>query len=138
MERVLVDAGPLVALVSARDEHHAWCVEQWHKLRPPLLTTWAVVAEAAWLVRHDSKAHRVLFELGEARFYSLPQLDEAALPWLRRFLTKYLDVHAQLADATLVYLAERENVDTVFTLDRRDFSIYRFGRNQAFRIYPEE
>ena len=44
---------------------------------------------------------------------------------------------AQLADASLVYLAQREDISTVFTLDRRDFSVYRFKGNQAFRLLPE-
>ena len=46
-------------------------------------------------------------------------------------------LNAQLADAALVYLAEREGLDTVFTLDRRDFSVYRFSRNRSFHLLPE-
>jgi predicted nucleic acid-binding protein len=42
----------------------------------------------------------------------------------------------QLADAALVYLAARERIDNIFTLDRRDFLIYRTGRRRAFRILP--
>ncbi len=47
------------------------------------------------------------------------------------------DIGVQLADASLVYLAERDQIDTVLTLDRRDFSIYRFGNNRSFTLLPE-
>ena len=48
----------------------------------------------------------------------------------------YQDIRPQLADAALVYLAGRERIDTIFTLDRRDFAVYRSTRNRAFRIVP--
>jgi predicted nucleic acid-binding protein len=52
-------------------------------------------------------------------------------------MTKYEDIRPQLAHAALVYLAQREGIDTIFTLDRRDFAVYRNLRKRAFRIVPE-
>jgi len=52
-------------------------------------------------------------------------------------MKRYEDIRPQLADAALVYLANREQIDTIFTLDQRDFAIYRSGRNRAFNIVPE-
>lgn len=52
-------------------------------------------------------------------------------------MRRYQDAELQLADAALACLAERENIRTVFTLDRRDFSIIRLKRNRALRIIPE-
>jgi predicted nucleic acid-binding protein len=57
------------------------------------------------------------------------------MPRIAAFLRKYRK--AQIADASLVYLAEEYDTNTIFTLDRRDFSTYRFGRNRSFRIFPE-
>jgi predicted nucleic acid-binding protein len=51
-------------------------------------------------------------------------------------MKKYESIGPQLADAPLVYLAGREQIETIFTLDR-DFSIYRTGRKRSFRILPE-
>jgi len=42
----------------------------------------------------------------------------------------------QIADGALVYLAEREGIDTVFTLDRRDFSVYRLSDGRSLRVLP--
>lgn len=45
-------------------------------------------------------------------------------------MEKYLDLPTDFADATLVVLAESLGTTTVFTLDRRDFGIYRIGRRK--------
>jgi predicted nucleic acid-binding protein len=52
-------------------------------------------------------------------------------------MKQYRSLDPQFADAMLVYLAARENIETIFTLDRRDFSVYRTARGRAFRIVPE-
>jgi len=67
----------------------------------------------------------------------LRPIGDEAIPWMMTFLRKYQKLKPQIADASLVYLAEVEDTETVFTLDRRDFSAYRFGNNRSFRILPE-
>lgn len=52
-------------------------------------------------------------------------------------LQKYCDLQPQLADVSLVYLAERDGISTVFTLDRRDFSVYRIKQNQPLDLLPQ-
>jgi predicted nucleic acid-binding protein len=54
-----------------------------------------------------------------------------------QIMKQYGSLRPQFADAVLVYLAARENIRTIFTLDRRDFSVYRTRRKRAFRIVPE-
>ncbi len=49
----------------------------------------------------------------------------------------YESIRPQLADASWVYLAGREQIKTIFTLDRRDFSLYRTGGKRSFPILPE-
>jgi predicted nucleic acid-binding protein len=132
----LVDTGPLVAIASARDQHHQVCVEQLRQLQPPLLTCWPVITEAAWLLRHHPSAVDRLLGSFEAGLLRLLILDEKAMRWLATFLTRYRKVGAQIADGALVYLAEREGIDTVFTLDRRDFLVYRLGNGRSLRILP--
>jgi len=87
------------------------------------------------LRRHPSGARRLLDDLASGAFV-LAQLDERSLPWIAGFMERYRSLPAQFADAALVYLAEREGVDTVFTLDRRDFSVYRVGSGTPLRIVP--
>jgi predicted nucleic acid-binding protein len=61
----------------------------------------------------------------------------AEAPSIAKIMEKYEDIRPQLADAALVHLADREKIETIFTLDRRDFSIYRSGRRHTFRIIPD-
>ena len=69
--------------------------------------------------------------------FQLLALDGSALTKLAEIMRRYEDVGIQLADAALVYLADREQIRTVFTLDRRDLSIVRLKRNRFLRLLPE-
>lgn len=133
---VLLDTGPMVAIVSRQDAHHERCVEALAGLRAPLLTCWPVVTEALWLVRQEPAAVRGIFRGFAEDLWALAPIDPEALPWLDAFLDRYQKLGSQLADACLVYLAEHEGTDTVFTLDRRDFSVYRYGKDRRLKIIP--
>jgi uncharacterized protein len=133
----LADTGPIVALMSARDEHHARCTEALAALTPPLLTCWPVLTEAAWLLRKQPQAIEKLFAAFDAGLFSLLELDAGAMPWIAACMQRYESANIQLADAALVYLAERDHIRTLFTLDRRDFSIIRLKRNRLLRLIPE-
>lgn len=136
-QEVLIDTGPIVAILSAKDNAHNACVEALRILPPPLLTTWPVITEAQWLLRKSEKATAALFDGLKRNLWRIVDLEEDAIPWVAAFLNKYRSVGAQLADATLVYLAEKRNISTVFTLDRRDFIIYRFSGKRRFRLIPQ-
>ena len=136
MESVLVDTGPIVAIYAERDAAHERCVAVLKTIRPPLITTWAVLTEACWLLRSEPKAILGILKACEAGLFAIPELDERAFPWIAEFLARYRNVKPQLADASLVFLAERDHLDCIFTLDRRDFSIYRFRKNQSFQLLP--
>lgn len=134
---VLLDTGPLVAILSRRDSSHRVCVEQLRTIAPPLLTCWPVITEAAWLLRQQPVAvQRLLLSFTKGWIKLLP-LDEQDAKPIGTILRRYRKLNAQLADAALVHLAERERVDTIFTLDRRDFSVYRFSGNRNFHLLPE-
>ena len=132
----LVDTGPLVAIASARDQRHRLCVEQLRHLQPPLLTCWPVITEAAWLLRHHPSAVERLLGSFEVGLLRLLTLDEKAIRWLATFLMRYRKMGAQIADGALIYLAERDGIDTVFTLDRRDFLVYRLSNGRSLSILP--
>lgn len=134
---VLVDTGPLVAILSKRDSQHDRCVAELDRLPAPLCTCWPVLTEALWLLRRDARTTQALLKSFEAGFLRLLDLDQNSLEWIAGFLARYQDAGAQLADAALVYLAERHGIESVFTLDHRHFSIYRLGRNRRLRVIPE-
>jgi len=135
--RVLADTGPLVSILFARDEHHKRCILALKSIQPPLLTCWPVLTEAAWLLRREPLAvDRLLSTVREGWLELLPLAADAAAP-IARVLQKYRSLDPQIADAALVHLAERGRIDTIFTLDRRDFSVYRIGGRRRIRIVPD-
>jgi predicted nucleic acid-binding protein len=133
---ILVDTGPLVAIASGRDQHHRICVEQLRQLQPPLLTCWPVITEAAWLLRHHGSAVERLLRSFDVGLLRMLTLDDKAPSWLATFFARYRKMGAQIADGALVYLADREGIDAVFTLARRDFSVYRLGNGRSLRVLP--
>ena len=136
MKRILVDTGPLVAILSSADEYHELCVNALREMPVPLLSCWPVITEAAWLLRKSPRAVQQLLRSVDGRFLDLLPLAAAESEAIAAIMKRYEEIHPQLADAALVYLAGREKIETIFTLDRRDFSIYRSGRRNTFRIVP--
>lgn len=137
IRQAVADTGPLVATVRKREKAHEACVAALKQLRPPLLTCWPVLTEVAWLLRKEPDGIKVIGELVWSGTIRLVELDEAAFHWIIGFLDRYASAGAQMADAALMYIAEREGIDTVFTLDRRDFSVYRTTDGRALNIVPE-
>ena len=137
MRRVLVDTGPLVALLSRADQYNDTCVKALRHLPGPLFSCWPVITEAAWLLRGYPRAIQQLLGSMEGGFLELLSLSGSEGAAIAEVMKKYADIRPQLADAALVYLAERDGIDTIFTLDQRDFSVYRSGRRRPFRILPE-
>jgi predicted nucleic acid-binding protein len=133
---VLVDTGPIVAILSESDQHHAACVEQLRLIRDPLLTCWPVITEAAWLLRAYPQALARLLSSFHGRPFELVPLTESDLPGIAAVLAKYKALGIQLADASLAHLANREAVETMFTLDRCDFGVLRLARGRKLRLIP--
>jgi predicted nucleic acid-binding protein len=136
MKRVLVDTGPLVAIISRADQHHRVCIETLRHLPGPLLSCWPVITEAAWLLRGRAGAVRQLLGGISEGFLELLSIESSEAAAIGMLMDKYKNIRPQLADVALVYLAERDAVDVIFTLDRRDFSIYNAGRKHPFQIVP--
>jgi predicted nucleic acid-binding protein len=134
--QILIDTGPIVAILLESDEHHKPCVEQLHHIRGPLLTCWPVITEAAWLLRTYPRALRKLLSSFHGRPFELVALGETDLPGIAAILAKYEALRIQLADASLVHLANREGIETMFTLDRRNFGVVRLAHGKKLRLLP--
>jgi predicted nucleic acid-binding protein len=106
-------------------------------LQQPLVACWPVLTEAAWLLRHDVRQVVALMRFCSQGVVAVEELGVDAPDWIAEFFQRYPNREPQLADAALMYLAEREGIETVFTLDRRDFSIYRTSDGRALTIIPQ-
>jgi uncharacterized protein len=133
---MLVDAGPLVALIDESDGHHDKCVAAAEEIREPLLTVWPAFGEAMYLLRFSLEAQDALWQYVERGALRIADLDLEDCARMRYLMRKYRDLPMELADAALVALAERERMNRIFTIDRRDFLIYKPAGMKRFEIVP--
>ncbi len=133
---VLVDAGPLVALSDTNDRHHERCREATRSIPAPLATVWPVITEAMYLLSFSWQAQDTLWDTIQNGGLELLALGAAEVPRMRQLMQKYRDLPMDLADAALVTVAERERIGRVFTLDRRDFEVYRPAKVGRFSLIP--
>ena len=136
MRAVLVDAGPLVALLSRNDDHHDEVVRALQGIRDPLVSVWPAIVEAMYLLSPSWQAQKGLWDMLGTGVVRLLSLDEADIPGMKSLMEKYRDLPMDLADAALVHVAEREDIRRVLTLDKRDFSVYRLSRKGSFTLLP--
>jgi len=136
-QAVLVDTGPLVAILDADDAYHEVCKTEFSKLQGPLFTCWPVITEAAWLLRAFPSRVRTLLEGCQGDPYVILSLTASDVPCINAILTKYEDQRFQLADASLMYLTQRENIQTVFTVDESDFAVFRGKTGDPLNLLPD-
>jgi predicted nucleic acid-binding protein len=136
MTNVLVDAGPLVALIDRSDPYHQVCREALSTISDPLGTVWPAYTEAMYLLRSSAKAQRALWDMINVGGLHLVELGNEDCPRMRELMWKYRDLPMDLADAALVRIAERERIRRIFTIDRHDFEVYRPQRLGRFDILP--
>jgi uncharacterized protein len=133
IDRVLVDTGPLIALLDRRDEHHAWVEAQLAEIVPPMLTCEAVLTEACHLATRMGLGPQAALELLERGVVRLAfDLHDNFVP-VSSLVRRYAHVPMSLADACLVRLSELVGDSVVFTLNS-DFRIYRRHRRQKIPL----
>jgi uncharacterized protein len=135
---ILLDTGPLVAVLNKEDAHHAWAIDQWARVTPPLLTCEAVLSEACFLLRGYTSGPRAVLEAVRRGAIEMPfRLTDHAVR-VGQLMAKYAQIPMSLADACLVCMAELHAESAVFTIDR-DFRVYRkHGRTVIPVLMPEE
>lgn len=132
MRSILADTGPLVALFKKADQHHKATVRWAEANTVRLLTTWPVLTETCHFISGEGK--RGLFHFVEAGGLTVADINVADLKEFADIMAKYADRVVDLADASLILLAERSGTNEIITIDRTDFSTYRLSGNRAFNI----
>ena len=131
----LLDTGPTVAYLNARDPMHQEVSERLDDFRGQLCTTSAVITEAMHFVSASPLGPGLLSEFVLAAGTQVFDFAQpSALRKATALMETYADTPMDYADATLVLLAERLNCFDILTLDRRGFSTYSASRNRTFRL----
>ncbi len=129
----ILDTGPLVAFVSAADEHHLWAREVLNAWGEAPGTCEIVLAEACYLLANLRRAVDLVLALpGQGRVMVEPVLAEGA-DAIRTAVAKYWPA-MDVADGCVLQLAERYPRAKVITTDVRDFRVYRRNRNEPILL----
>ena len=133
MEILLVDTGPLVAIVNKRDKFHIGCTEYLKNFRGRLLTTWAVLTEFAHMADSIGATLPLYHWIERGGLELMPLGREelvTAIDWIERYADRPMD----LADASLVVAALKTGSTQIWTLDRDDFETYRLPGRKHFKL----
>ena len=123
-EVILLDTGPLVALLDKDEEHYGWATSRMRGLTPPLMVCEAALTETCFLLKSHARARLQMRLWIQSGFVRHVALDEAAILRALALMERYANVPMSFADACLVALAESTPGARLFTLDR-DFLISR-------------
>jgi uncharacterized protein len=132
----LTDAGPLVALIDADERDHESCLTTVDRLSLPLVTTWPAFTEAMYLLgRIGWSAQAALWRLVQREDLLIDAGVGEMTERTAALMDKYSDRPMDLADASLVALAEARGLSRIFTLDA-DFHIYRLRNGNSLQVLP--
>jgi predicted nucleic acid-binding protein len=134
--RALADTGALLAYLDRSDRWHGPCRAAFAGLRLPMVTSSAVLTELFHLVGDNRRQMQTTWEFVRSGALTVATLTDRDLSDLEELMRRYHDRPMDFADATLVHVAARESLSTVFTVDHDDFETYRIGGRKRFRILP--
>ena len=133
---VLLDTGPIVATLDARDQWHRHCASDMEQLADRCVTTEAVVTEACHMVGRGGARSALVLDFLLAAEIPVLSLEVKALREAARLMDRYADVPMDFADASLVVVSHALDITNAFTIDRRGFRAYRTARGGAYQVFP--
>jgi predicted nucleic acid-binding protein len=132
----LIDTGAILAILDRADRWHRACLDAVASIRLPALTSQAVLTELFYMSAHLGIGIEPAWNLVRSGALRVASIGHEELAEIHELMRRYADRPMDFADATLVYLARRESLSTILTVDHADFSTYRIEGKRAFRILP--
>ncbi|MBI4745265.1 MAG: PIN domain-containing protein, partial [Deltaproteobacteria bacterium] len=117
--------------------YHNLCKKSLKLIKEPLITNWPVLTETMYLLNFSPVAQDLCLEFIESAWIIVRGGDSQEMPRIRQLMKQYKDLPIDFTDASIIVLAEVENIKTIFTLDHKDFRIYSPKHIKAFRLVPE-
>jgi hypothetical protein len=132
---IIADASFWLALANRSDRHHHAAVRSLDLVREPLVTTWPVLTETCHLLsnRLGVAAQLTFVRSAQDGAFEIFDLTRHHWPRIETLMTKYKDLPMDLADASVVLLAEDLGTGRILTTDRRDFGAYRWKSRKPFQ-----
>lgn len=132
---IIADTGFWLALANRRDRLHEAAKDALSRVREPLVTTWPVMTETCHLLatRLGVDAELRFVERAKSGAFEIFALEARQLARIHTLMEKYRNLPMDLADASLVLLAEELGSGRILSTDRRDFNTYRWKNRKPFR-----
>jgi uncharacterized protein len=130
--QALIDSGPIIALFDKKDSFHSKTIEFISSYTGSLITTWPVITESLHMLSFSHTIQVNLLEWIERGGIILVDLIDADISYIKNRIHKYSDIPMDLADATLMCIAERENIQKIVSIDS-DFSIYKTQKGKFLK-----
>ena len=130
MQKTIIDSGPLIALFDRSDKYHSKVLDFIKSYKGKLITSWAVITEVSHMLDFNLQVQIDFLKwcgVGGIEIYNISQ-DEISN--IRIMMEKYIDIPMDLADGTLMYIANKENIKNIVSIDS-DFDIYRTLKKQS-------
>ncbi|RLA79149.1 MAG: pilus assembly protein [Epsilonproteobacteria bacterium] len=130
MQKTIIDSGPIIALFDKSDKYHKGVLRFIESFNGELITSWAVITEVSHMLDFNLRVQIDFLkwiELGGIKLYDIPQNE---IINIKIMMEKYLDIPMDLADATLMYIANKEKIKNIISIDS-DFDIYRTLKKQS-------
>jgi uncharacterized protein len=131
---IIVDTGFWVALANKNDNYHEAAKNSFSQYNEPLITTWCVVTETCYFLqsRRGVAASITFLNAMSEGLFQIFEIKDRHLPKIKELMNKYRDVPMDLADASLVVLAEEYKTGRILSLDIKDFRIYQWSNKNYF------
>ncbi|MGJ4754769.1 type II toxin-antitoxin system VapC family toxin [Leptospira kmetyi] len=120
----LIDSGPIVALFNSNDKFHKYTYKFIKSYKGSLFSSWSVVTEVVYLLSFSIEAQSDFLEWIERGSIQILDISVEDLRYIKNRMKKYSDLPMDLADASLMCIAEREGIERIISIDS-DFSIYK-------------
>lgn len=131
---IIADTGFWLALFDRRDDFHTLAKQRLLTLNEPLITTWPVLTETCYLLQRQlgQGSSAAFLERQTSGAYEVFALDHSHFPRLVQLMRQYAELPMDLADASLVMVAEQLGHGRILSTDQRDFGIYRWKNHHPF------
>ena len=132
MKKIIVDAGPFIALFDKDDKYHKDIKNLISRLNYKYITTWPVITEVTHLLDFNTNVQIDFLKwinLGGVEIFNLEIIH---LSRMIKLSEKYIDLPMDFADASLVIVAEELGLNEIIAIDS-DYDVYRLINKKQFK-----
>ena len=130
MQKTLIDSGPLIALFDKSDRYHLDVLNFLKLYKGELITSWSVITEVSHMLDFNLQVQIDFLKWIELGGVTICIISQNEISQIRVMMQKYLDIPMDLADASLMYIANRDKITNIVSIDS-DFDIYRTLKKQS-------